>query len=262
MKSQGNGDTDKVTGLLFTEQVMEPGGGEFVLQEAALGLFLSDQPRHRFSIGSDLTADIPLRERDGWILPAGARGICRFEAPLRLVMVTIPTPLLAEVGASRDFRPLVGALDPVVIELVLRLPRIASGARLYRDTMERALVAQIAEGVRPPQDIAGPAPEDPRLKRAVALIHDRLADDLSLDELAGAAGMSPFNFSRAFKAVLGLSPLQYVIRTRIESAMVLLRTTRLPVAEIAWRVGYGDVSRFGQHFRRQTGTTPAAFRAG
>jgi len=62
--------------------------------------------------------------------------------------------------------------------------------------------------------------------------------------------------------VLGLSPLQYVIRTRIESAMVLLRTTRLPVAEIAWRVGYGDVSRFGQHFRRQTGTTPAAFRAG
>ena len=261
MKSRDNGDMDKVTGVLFTEQSMEPGGGEFVLQEATLGLFLSDQPRHRFSIGSDRTVDIPLRQRDGWILPAGARGICRFEDPLRLVMVTIPKPMLADVGASGDFRPLVGAIDPVVIELVLKLPHIASAGRLYRDTMERALVAQVAEVARP-QDVAGPVPEDPRLQRAVVLIHDRLADDLSLDELAGAAGMSPFNFSRAFKAVLGLSPLQYVIRTRIESAMVLLRTTRLPVAEIAWRVGYGDVSRFGQHFRRQTGTTPAAFRAG
>lgn len=254
-------DRLRVKGLLITEQSLEPGGGEFALREATLGLFLSDQPSHRFSIGSDRAADIPLRQRDGWILPAGARGICRFEAPLRLVMVTIPTPLLAEVGASAEFRPKVGALDPLVIELALKLRRIASAGKLYRDTMERALVAQVAEVARP-QHLAGPVTDDPRLRRAVDLIHDRLADDLSLDELAGEAGMSPFHFARAFKAALGLSPLQYVIRTRIESAMVLLRTTRLPVAEIAWRVGYGDVSRFGQHFRRQTGTTPAAFRAG
>lgn len=248
-------------GLLVTEQSLDPGGGEFALHEATLGLFLSDQPQHRFSIGSDRAADIPLRQRDGWILPAGARGVCRFELPLRLVMITIPTPLLVEVGASAEFRPKVGTLDPLLVELAQKLPRIASAGRLYRDTMAHALVAQVAEVARP-QDLAGPASEDPRLRRAVGFIQDRLADDLSLDEIAGEAGMSPFHFARAFKAALGLSPLQYVIRTRIERAMVLLRTTRLPVAEIAWRVGYQDVSRFGQHFRRQTGTTPAAFRAG
>jgi AraC family transcriptional regulator len=48
----------------------------------------------------------------------------------------------------------------------------------------------------------------------------------------------------------------------MEQARVLLRTTRLPVTEVAFRVGYGDTSRFGQHFKREVGTTPAAFRAG
>ncbi|MEM7498500.1 MAG: helix-turn-helix domain-containing protein [Pseudomonadota bacterium] len=45
-------------------------------------------------------------------------------------------------------------------------------------------------------------------------------------------------------------------------AQLLLRTTALPVAEIAWRAGYQEVSRFGRHFKRHAGITPSAFRAG
>jgi AraC family transcriptional regulator len=46
----------------------------------------------------------------------------------------------------------------------------------------------------------------------------------------------------------------------MERAQILLKTTRLPVAEVAARVGYDYVSRFGRHFRRHAGVTPAAFR--
>jgi AraC family transcriptional regulator len=104
--------------------------------------------------------------------------------------------------------------------------------------------------------------DDARLRRAVDWIHDHLADDLSLEGMAGVAAMSPAHFARAFKAAMGASPLQYVIGARQEMAQVLLRTTGLSVAEIAFRVGYNDVSRFGQHFRRRAGTTPKAFRDG
>jgi AraC family transcriptional regulator len=104
--------------------------------------------------------------------------------------------------------------------------------------------------------------DDPRLRRAAAWIADHLAEDIALDALAAEAAMSPFHFARAFKAATGTSPLQYVIRARIEMAQAMLRSSTLSVAEIAHCVGYDDLSRFGQHFKRQVGATPAAWRAG
>jgi AraC family transcriptional regulator len=104
--------------------------------------------------------------------------------------------------------------------------------------------------------------DDVRLRRSVEWIHAHLAEDLSLAGMAEVAAMSPSQFARAFRVATGSSPLRYVIGARQELARVLLRTTRLTVAEVAYRVGYADVSRFGQHFRRATGTTPGAFRDG
>lgn len=102
--------------------------------------------------------------------------------------------------------------------------------------------------------------DDKRLQRAIAYIHDNLEAELSLDAMASEAAMSRYHFIRAFGRVTGKSPLQYVIGERMELAKVLLRTTRAPIAEVALRVGYEDVSRFGRHFRRSTGLTPGAFR--
>jgi AraC family transcriptional regulator len=173
--------------------------------------------------------------------------------------VEVPDRLLQEVGADSDFAPRFGAFDPVLVEMAIAAPTLETRSVLFRETMERALAAQIAEAVgRASTEVA--KLDDLRLRRVVAQIADRLSDNLSLEQLAGEAGMSPFHFSRAFKAAVGKSPLQYIIGTRVAQAQTLLKTTRMPVAEVAFRVGYADVSRFGQHFRRQTGTTPGAFR--
>jgi AraC family transcriptional regulator len=64
-----------------------------------------------------------------------------------------------------------------------------------------------------------------------------------------------------FKATVGRTPAQELIRRRILRAQTLLQTTRLPVAEIAYRSGYENVSRFTALFKRETGVTPGAFRA-
>ena len=80
--------------------------------------------------------------------------------------------------------------------------------------------------------------------------------------MAGLAAMSATHFSKAFKKETGKAPLQYVIGARLDRASILLRTTQLGVADIAWRCGYRDLSRFGHHFKRKFGTTPAAFRSG
>jgi len=101
---------------------------------------------------------------------------------------------------------------------------------------------------------------DRRLRRAVELMHAKLDRELPLEELAAAAYLSPFHFSRLFKKVTGASPHAYLATLRIERAQQLLATTDLSITEISTRVGYASSSHFGKAFRQANGLTPRAFR--
>jgi AraC-like DNA-binding protein len=104
-------------------------------------------------------------------------------------------------------------------------------------------------------------PEGDPLQRATAHLAFRLHCPLKLTEVASKiAFTSPGNLSRLFRQQHGLSFQAYLQRLRLEKAAELLRATRLPIARIAKRVGYRDVSRFGQHFKRLFEATPAAYR--
>lgn len=102
---------------------------------------------------------------------------------------------------------------------------------------------------------------DRRIRRAVELMHAHLDRELPLEELAGAAYLSPFHFARLFKKVTGASPHAYLAALRIERAKTLLATTDLSITETAVRVGYSSSSHFTKAFRQATGLTPRAFRA-
>jgi len=107
---------------------------------------------------------------------------------------------------------------------------------------------------------AEPAPPVAVL-RAVALMRDRLSDSLSLDELAHAAGLSPFHFARRFKIATGHPPHEYLIRLRIDRAQELLRTKgrTWTMAAIARECGFTDQSHLARHFKRVLGVTPGEF---
>jgi AraC family transcriptional regulator len=92
-------------------------------------------------------------------------------------------------------------------------------------------------------------------------MHARLDRELPLEELAGAAYLSPFHFARLFKKATGTSPHAYLAALRIERAQQLLASTALSVTEIGSRVGYQSPSHFGKAFRQATGLTPRAFRS-
>ena len=240
------------------------GGGAFNLPKLSVGVFLTDQPGHEIAVGSDKLAHTPLAKDQGFILPAGASGLCHYDNDHTYLSVELDEGLLREVGLERPdtISPQFGAFDPLTLQLARSALDVSDApSALYRETMHRALAAHLAQNVQSMPDDAV-ALDDARLRRAVAYIHDHLADDISLEVLAGEAAMSAFHFARAFKATLNVSPLQYVIGERMRVAGVLLKTTALPVAEIALRVGYEDTSRFGKHFKRAFGSTPAQHRAG
>ena len=100
-----------------------------------------------------------------------------------------------------------------------------------------------------------------RLNRVLAVIEEKLADNIRLSELAQAAGMSVFHFAKLFKKSTGQSPYQYVLRRRIEIAKELLRNQAMSVLEVSARTGFVDQRHFTKVFRQKIGATPTAYRA-
>lgn len=247
--------------IVFAKTAFEPGGGAFALPDLTLGVFLNDQPTHRFSLGSDKRAPVPLTQRQGWVIPAGGEGICEYDDPLDVVMISFDRRLLAEVGLERPdlVAPHMGQIDPLTLQLALAAADFREAGALHRETMTRALASQLVQSIAPTTHAVHTI-DDRRLRRVVEFIEDNLSEDLSLQALADISAMSPFHFARSFKTATGASPLQYVIDARVCRARVLLRSTDLTIAEVAFRVGYKDSSRFGRHFKRRVGHSPGSYR--
>jgi len=92
-------------------------------------------------------------------------------------------------------------------------------------------------------------------------IEEHLSSGISLDELAACVGLSPFHFSRKFKAEFGVTPHSFVMDRRIIRAKELLRKKQIPLKNIAIDCGFSDQSHFNRVFRRKTGLTPSRFRS-
>ena len=235
-----------------------PGEGAFCFDQVTLGIVLDAMPAHHAAYGDDRRRPVPLLPGEGWILPAGLDAWCRWESA-GVLNVAVDRTLLNEAGLPADFRPVAGGIDPLSAQLALHLHLADAQDAFYRESLTLALAAQLAKTLGKPR--AAAVLVDPRLRRVIDYIEAHLSDDLSLDALAGVAAMSRFHFADSFRRATGLAPYAYVVARRIAKAKVLLATTRLPVADIAWQVGYANAAKFARQFRRHAGVNPAAWRS-
>lgn len=100
-----------------------------------------------------------------------------------------------------------------------------------------------------------------RYKCVVSLIEENYASALTLNLLAQAARCNPQYLCRSFREIAGISPIQYLIRCRIQQAKHLLKNTTKTVLEISLECGFENVSYFIRQFKKQTGMTPHKFRS-
>lgn len=84
--------------------------------------------------------------------------------------------------------------------------------------------------------------------------------DIDLEHAAAQAGISPFHFLRLFSGVLGVTPHQYLVRSRLRHAARLLADDERPVTDVAYDVGFADLSNFVRTFGRAAGVSPRRFR--
>ena len=98
------------------------------------------------------------------------------------------------------------------------------------------------------------------MRRFSSFIHERLAEPLSLVELAGAARMSTHQLLAAFRRAFGTTPAQYIISQRLRFAQRLLLEGRSDITTIALQAGCASHSHLTATFRARAGCTPSEFR--
>jgi AraC family transcriptional regulator len=97
-------------------------------------------------------------------------------------------------------------------------------------------------------------------RRCLELMHARLSEDISLDELAAEAQLSPFHFARMFKQSLGVPPRVYLTQLRLEKACELLELTELSITAIAHEVGYSSNQVLARIFFKHQRVSPSDYR--
>jgi AraC family transcriptional regulator len=156
-----------------------------------------------------------------------------------------------------------GLLLELLRELDHGLDRPDAEEELFGELLTTLFAAQLerAHGVVQPNPGLQRGGLSPFVLRSVRdYVAAHLGNQIRLEKLAALAQLSPFHFSRAFKASTGWSPHRYVLNCRIAEAKRLLSSSRLSIADIARRTGFSSTGQLSTRFRAWTGTTPSAFR--
>ena len=247
---------------------------------------LSAAPRHLLVLHLDRPLQVTerhhgrggtLRQGSLTIIPAGAPTEWHMErrGDVRHLHLHLEPSLLLrvaeDVGAHPgrlELLPSVGAQSPEVehaaLTLLSELRAGWLGGRILADSLTTLLAVQLLRHHTTHRE--GPAPTrhaltDAALKRVTEYVEEHLADDVSLAAVAGAAGISPYYFTRLFREAVGVSPHQYIVDRRVERAKLLLEATDWTVAAIAREVGFANGSHLTLHFKRRTGVSPRRYRS-
>ncbi|MEM9416649.1 MAG: AraC family transcriptional regulator [Planctomycetota bacterium] len=181
-----------------------------------------------------------------------------------------------------DLSPLQALVDEVLAIEAQRWPKLAAGephdlfpphgrgpalwARIERQpNWGQGIAPATCLTLRPIPGLAPPGVglvEDGRVAQAMGVITDQFAQTPSLNDLAALFDISPFHFHRLFSAQAEISPKHLTLRVQLLHARHMLRTTTVPIREVADACGFSSHGHFSATFHRMIGLTPVDYRLG
>lgn len=172
-------------------------------------------------------------------IDAGASGATRGFTVPQLPAVRGTTPIVAQACAALTGAPEL-AWEAIGVRLAAYAARHGGRASRLRASAPSNAVA--------------------RVTRSVRAIERQPSQPLTLRDLAAEAGLSPYHFLRTFEQVTGVTPHQYLRRTRLREAAMRLLLEPARIIDIAFDSGFSDLSNFNRAFRSEFGASPRVYR--
>ncbi|MGZ2384889.1 helix-turn-helix transcriptional regulator [Rhizobium brockwellii] len=202
------------------------------------------------------------------VVPAGLDGVWEDDRECMILRLKISKDLLhqAAIDLGRETTEVIAPkfqlrdprLEAIAWALKAELEADAPSDNLYADTLATALALRLVEagsGISHPADIGRALSS--RQKRLLAeYIEDNLDTSLSLADLAGLAGLSLSHLKTQFRNSFGIPPHQYVMHRRISRAEALIRSSSLPLSQIALEAGFAHQSHMANSMKRLLGISP------
>ena len=208
-----------------------------------------------------------------FLLPRGTIDAIRWSGDTHRIAVAVhPTRLLSglnegvhvdEVELAEHWDLIDRHIFSLLVAMTTDLDDGSPAGRLYGESLASALavylVGRYAVRRFPAASYRGGLPGY-RLKHVTEFIEGNLPNDVSLQQLAGVAGMSENYFAELFKRSTGLAPHQFVLRRRIERAKQVLSEGKRSVSDAGLSAGFENPSHFARMFRKIVGVSPSRFR--
>jgi AraC family transcriptional regulator len=207
------------------------------------------------------------------LLPPGSYAAWRDESETLMFAVTLHKALFCAAAQSMGINPDRIAIPPqmqvrdphiehIALALIAELESEDRFGRVYAESLGVALASHLLRRYLQRASVNVPAGiSHSRIRRVLDYMHDNISKDLSLEELAQVANVSPSHLKVVFKEAIGMPVHQYIIRHRVERAVQLIARNDLPLTEIATLVGFSNQSHMARFTRRIAGASPAQFRS-
>jgi AraC-like DNA-binding protein len=189
---------------------------------------------------------------------------------LGLMLIIDPrtiTQLVAEMDLpalqrESDYRAmLIGQLDAQIVDALVRLLRLRDEPELIAQVsplIQREIAVRLLSGEYGPmlRHLVAAGSPSQQIARSVAWLKQNFSNLLRVDELAASSHMSPSTFRQHFRAITGISPLQYQKQLRLQEARQLMLNQNIDAGSAGARVGYESASQFSREYARLFGAPP------
>ena len=203
------------------------------------------------------------------IIPAGISHRCNWNTSVEFTILAIEPALLQQVGEdivndSIELIPQFMNRQDALLQGIFSTLRDEVevgkiGGDLLVDSLKTTLAIHLLRNyctIQPKLSSHSDGLSQLTLQQVTEYIHEHLDGNLKLVELSAIAQISPYHFLRLFKQRMGITPHQYILRSRIEKVKYLLQHSDFSIADIAMRTGFSDQSHLTRCFKRMVGVTP------
>lgn len=262
---------------ILVEEFCQPWGDEKYqnLAEHTLCLSLNRHPPHLSQVMNNCHHASYFAKGDISVAPAQSLLCCRWSDQDHYARIRISSQFLQQVAQESidnesdhvelkpEFRVRNSQIESISLMLLGELKNEGLAGQLYVESLTNLLAVHLLRQHTTTHlsiNLYNSRLSDRQLRQIADYIDEHLDQEIKLLDLAQLVGLSPFYFSRLFKQSIGIPPHQYVLQQRVERAKQLLKTTKLPITEIAISCGFSSHSHLGKLIRQCTGLSPKAYR--